>query len=65
MQTTLRSTLRRLEREAERKRPVKILLLFPCADGVYRTLDGRTPRPARPGIPGDIAIHCYPGEELI
>lgn len=57
MQLTLRSTLRRLEREAERKRPRKILMLFQGADGVYRTLDGRVP------IERALVVHCLPGDE--
>ena len=57
MHTTLRSTLRRLEREAERNRPRKILMLFRGADGVYRTLDGGPP------IERAFVVHCVPGDE--
>lgn len=59
MHTTLRSTLRRLEREAERKRPRNILMLFQGADGVYRTLEGRTP------IGRALVVHCLPGDEKL
>lgn len=59
MNTTLRSALRRLEREAERKRPRKILMLFQGADGVYRTLEGGVP------IGRALVVHCLPGDERL